>query len=235
MTPETNPNTHIRDYVTGEGTDGWKFKDKAVALYEMADVFRHYLFSPRDDTQHPIPNLVIAIPELDHRTLAHYRLVPNALGLSYEIALNALYIQRPLWELCESLLHEMVHLYQEETPGLKKCVGGYHNMQFVDICEEAGLHPVPIVGAHWKPADGQFERMMDRCGIGKPGHAEGEFVKPDSKSKDAWWDTDRGTTKGRSTLFKFSCGCHPPFNIRTGRSSLTALCLACNEQFHPET
>lgn len=29
---EHNPNVYIRDYVTGEGADGWKFKDKAEAL-----------------------------------------------------------------------------------------------------------------------------------------------------------------------------------------------------------
>ena len=105
MTKETNPNAYIRDYVTGEGADGWKFKDKAEALYDMSDVFRHYFFSPGDETQQAIPNLVLAFPEMDHRALAAYRLVPNALGLSYEISLNAVYIDRPLWELCESLLH----------------------------------------------------------------------------------------------------------------------------------
>jgi hypothetical protein len=234
MIKESNPNAYIRDYVTGEGADGWKFKDKAEALYDMSDVFRHYFFSPRDKAQHSIPNLVLAFPEMDHRALAAYRLVPNALGLSYEISLNAMYIGRPLWELCESLLHEMVHLYQEETPGLKKCVNGYHNTQFVDIGEEIGLHPLPIVGAHWKPADGQFERLMDRYIILKPKHAEGEFAKPEDKSKEAWWDKDRGKSKGRSTLFKFSCNCNPPFNIRTGRSNLTAMCLACNGQFQSD-
>ncbi len=230
---DADPNSAIRDYVTSDKVNGWKHKQMADRCYEMSDIFKMYFFSPKDETQPVIPNLVLAFPELNVRTLAQYRLVPNALGLSYEVSLNSLYLNRPEWEIYESLLHELVHLFQESTPGFGTCKNGYHSSAFVDICEQVGLHPLPIFGAHWKPADGAFERLMDLCGVLKPAHAYGDFKKPEDKKEkgENWFDKDRGKKKGSSTLKLYTCECDPPFKLRVGRDNLTALCLACQSPF----
>lgn len=80
--------------------------------------------------------------------MASYRVVSNANGLPYEVIYNEHDLNRPQCEVLETLLHEMVHLYQENTPGLAPCKDGYHNAQAVLICEEIGLHPPP---GKWRP------------------------------------------------------------------------------------
>ena len=56
---------------------------------------------------------MIAVDALRHDTLAAHRLTYNPNGLPFEIIMNALWIQRPRWELAETLLHKSVHLFQE--------------------------------------------------------------------------------------------------------------------------
>jgi len=149
MSPEAkrDPNKYIRKYVE-KGATNWEHQSIAQELYQWADVFRLYFFKPKADHQPEIPNLLVGIEPMRVDVLAGYHLKENAIGLPYEITFDARYIRRPLWELLETELHEMVHLYQENTPGLMPCKGGYHNAQFVLICEELGLHPawsaVPI-------------------------------------------------------------------------------------------
>lgn len=231
---EVEPNIIIREYVENDGARGWAHKQMAQNLYEWADVFKYYFLSPQNESQPVIPNLLVAVASLRMDTLAAYRLTENPNGLPYEIIMNSMYLNRPLWEILETELHEMAHLFQENTPGYRKCVNGYHNAEFVEICESLGLHPRPGSGAHWKPADGQFGRLMERYGIPKPDYAE-EAEVPPGKKKEYWWDRDRGGRRGSSTLLKYICKCEPPKNsVRTGRRDLTALCLACGDVFKPE-
>lgn len=133
----------------------------------------------------------------------------------------------------------MVHLFQEEVPGYEKCKRGWHNQQFVDICEEIGLHPLLGVGAHWRPMDGQVAKLAEMIGIEKPAHAEGEFVKPEGPKppKAYWWDPDRGgKPKGKSTLIKYvaeGCTKSPTCTFRSGRKDLNVRCSDCQGEFHP--
>ncbi len=233
MTPiETNPNGYIRGYVE-DGAQQWGHRQMAQTLYEWADVFRYFFFAAKDVPQRGLPQPLIAIEEMRIEILAAYRLKENPNGLPYEIIMNARYLNRPVWEILESELHEMVHLFQETSPVMQSCKGGYHNVQFVAICEELGLHPRLGTGAHWRPADGQFERLMERYWVRKPEHAYGEFASPPMEKKKAWWDEDRGKTRGSSTLRLYICGCTPPFKVRTGRPDLAAICLHCEKPFLP--
>ena len=158
------------------------------------------------------------------------------------IGFNEHYISRPLWETLETMVHEMIHLYQENTPGLQPCKHGYHNTQFVEIAEEIGLHPLLGIGAHWLPATGQFARLMARYGVERPKHAERDFAKPDGKKAPYWWDGDRhggDKPKGKSTLILYICpdctrqpmGC----KIRSGRADLDIKCNRCGGTFVPQT
>lgn len=243
MTPEAiDPNKVIRGYVENGGATEWKHKETAEDLYKWGDVFRYHFFSPASEGDYELPQPLVAIAPMDYRTLAAYRLKENPLGLRYEIIMNEVYIDRPKWELLETLLHEMVHLYQENAPDRIRCKPPWHSQEFVDICEEIGLHPMLGVGAHWKPADGQFEALVRRFGVEKPDYAEGIKTPPESPKgkKGYWWDDDRktGGRKGTSTLVLYTsdkCVNNPPCKIRSGRRDLEIACKKCGGEFKPQS
>lgn len=56
----------------------------------------------------------------------------------FEINLSADYLDRPIEEMCNTLLHEMVHL-KNITNGIKDCNGKYHGAKFKKAAEEIGL------------------------------------------------------------------------------------------------
>lgn len=240
---QSEPNIVIKGYVEADGPQDWKHRETTQFLYRTFDVARFAFFSPRDETQPVLPQSVIAVDGMRVETLAAYRLTYNPNGLPFEIVLNSRWIARPRWELAESLVHEMVHLYQEYladqgVDGMQKSKNGYHNKQFVELCEDLGLHPIIGVGAHWRPADGQFERLMGQLGIEKPEHAKAEgWVKPDPGKKGPnWFDADRGRPKGKSTLVLYTsdqCERKPECKIRAGRKDMDIRCNECGGDFHP--
>jgi hypothetical protein len=230
---EQNPNSLIKDYISNGGASDWQHKDAARELYSAEELFRYYFFQPLKEGDYSMPQSVIGIEKMHVHTLAGYYLVPNAIGLRYQISLNSLYLDRPRYSIYETLLHEMVHLYQENHPQLDKCTLGYHNKTFVALCEELGLHPRLGHGSHWKGADGQFETLMGRLGIEKPEEARTE-VEP-SKPKTNWWDIGP-KPRGRSTLVLYvndDCIKAPPCKIRSGRKDLNVACTDCGGTFRP--
>jgi hypothetical protein len=115
----------------------------------------------------------------------------------------------------ETLLHEQVHLWQQNfgkdpvKPGKP-----YHNKEFVEKCENLGLHPMPGVGCHIKLADGSFALYMKELGIEPPDLTE----KPKDLSID-WFkwllDLEGKGRKGRSSLTKWTCP-ECGLNVRIG-------------------
>jgi hypothetical protein len=231
-----DPYRAVRDYVDNDGSLQWKHKEIAKDLYSMGDVMRNYFFSPKNTDDYEMPPTLVGVEDMRHDTLAAYYLVENPLGLRYQISMNSLWIDRPKWELYETLLHEIIHLFQENNPELTKCTNGYHNRTFVEIAEEVGLHPRLGVGSHTSPADGQFERLMGRYDIAKPEYAKAlPPIETNGNAYKFWWDDNRGRRKGASTLLKWVCDCQPPQNsVRTGRKDLMAMCLGCGQVFKPE-
>lgn len=58
----------------------------------------------------------------------------------YEINICAEYLDRPFEEICDTLLHEMAHLYNKQSGVQDTCRSGlYHNKQFKRVAEEHGL------------------------------------------------------------------------------------------------
>lgn len=230
--PRIDPNKAVRRYVE-KGAEAWQHKGVAAELYAWSDVFKFYWFSPESEYQAAIPNLVIGVEPMRVNVLAGYHLKENAVGLPYEITFNERYMARPLYAILETAVHEMVHLYQENTPGLMPCKNNYHNQQFVAICEEIGLHPRLGSGAHWKAADGQFAGLMERYGVPRP--EEASEVPPESPKTD-WWDDYEGKGKGKSTLILYmspSCTRKPECKLRSGRADLNIRCSECGGEFKP--
>ncbi|EEE1944776.1 TPA: SprT-like domain-containing protein [Escherichia coli] len=59
-----------------------------------------------------------------------------------ELAMNPDYFGgRSLVDTLSTLVHEMVHVWQHYTPGIKKCRGGYHDRVWGEKMEQIGLMP----------------------------------------------------------------------------------------------
>ena len=168
----------------------WQWKEHALTLYQWAMTFNARFFA---DVAMPEP--VIAFDKLNVKTLAAYTLKRNPQGLLDQIAFNVKHFasknqqvtwQNELWGELETLLHEQVHLWQQNF-GEHPINRNYHNTEFVAKCESLGLHPKAGKGYHTKPADGKFAELMVEYGIVQPVEAVVEI------------------TKGRSTLHKWVC------------------------------
>ena len=51
----------------------------------------------------------------------------------HELNMSAEYLSRDVEDICETLLHEMVHLYCHEN-GIHDCKNNYHNKSFKEAC-----------------------------------------------------------------------------------------------------
>jgi len=163
-----------------ETAEGWAFRDEAQHLYGMASSFKDRFLDPvaRVDRGR-LPEPVISFDRFNAKALAAYTLNRNPQGLLDEITFNtAHYIKSEegtpiwkfgLWAQYETLLHEQVHLWQQNFGDNPVKPGrAYHNREFVDKCESLGLHPKLGPGYHIAPADGVFAVYMAELGIEPP-------------------------------------------------------------------
>jgi hypothetical protein len=173
-----------------------------------------------------MPDAVLGFERLDHRILAAYTLRRNAQGLLYEITFNTHHLERPLWATLETLMHEYVHLWQQNY-GEHPVERNYHNQEFVERCRALGLHPLIGSGVHLQPADGALAEFLRAYGVPEPPHPDESKLSPKGRPLD-WWANPDERPQGRSTLSKWSCGCQ---NVRVGTSEFQACCLKCGNVF----
>jgi hypothetical protein len=211
------PQEAIRRHV--EGADDWEWRDVASQLYVWTDRFNDRFFARE------MPEAVLSFERMDHRVLAAYTLRRNPQGLLYEITFNTAHLERPLWETLETLMHEYVHLWQQNH-GQHPVTRNYHNEEFVARCEAIGLHPLIGLGCHIRPADGIFAEFLKAYGVPEPTAVEPKLT-PKGKPLDWWVDPEKRPT-GRSSLHKWSCGCQ---NVRVGTAEFHAQCLKCGNLF----
>jgi hypothetical protein len=224
----TNPQPEIRK--NAELAKDWEYAGEAAYLYRMAVLFKDRFLDPvlLTDRQR-LPDPVISFANLRNKnTLAAYTLARNPQGLLYQITMNSQhYVNEERdgnqakawsfgkWAQLETLLHEQVHLWQQNfgddpvRPGRS-----HHNKEFVNKCESLGLHPMPSVGCHIQLADGPFALLMKELGIEPPDISQ----KPDEFISDwfKWFLNSQGKSrKGKSTLKKWSCP-ECGLNVRIG-------------------
>lgn len=214
----TNPQPEVRR--NAETSRDWIYSEEATYLYRMAIVFKDRFLDPVLLTdRRRLPDPVISFTNLRNKnTLAAYTLVRNPQGLLFEITMNTEHYvnesqdekTRKVWSFgkwaqMETLLHEQVHLWQQnfgEDP--VKPGRPYHNKEFVFKCESLGLHPMPGVGCHTKLADEPFSILMKELGIQPPDLND----RPDDLSIDwyKWFLDSQGKgRKGTSSLHKWTC------------------------------
>jgi transposase-like protein len=203
-----DPKPEIRK--NAENARDWEYRDEAQYLYGMAVLFKDRFLDPVLHTDRGrLPDPVISFDDLrNRRTLAAYILHRNPQGLLDEITFNtAHYVDEEgqkvwawgRWAQLETLLHEQVHLWQENFGKHKHKPGRVaHDKEFVEKCESLGLHPIPVIGAHHAVADGVFAGLMAELGIPRP-----EDVPREKGEKKDWFRP--GPEKGRSTLHKWEC------------------------------
>jgi hypothetical protein len=203
-----DPKTEIRK--NAENARDWEFREEAEYLYGMANVFKDRFLDPILHTDRGrLPDPVISFDDLrNKKTLAAYTLHRNPQGLLDEITFNTAHYEEQegkkgwvwgRWAQLETLLHEQVHLWQENFGEHKHKPGRVaHDKEFTEKCESLGLHPMPIVGCHVEVADGVFAKLMEELGIPRP-----EDVPKISEGKRDWFRPEQ--EKGRSTLHKWIC------------------------------
>ena len=202
-----------------ESADDWEWQEIARQLYVWTDRLNDRFFGRE------MPEAVLSFERLDHRVLAAYTLRRNPQGLLYEITFNTKHLARPLWQTLETLMHEYVHLWQQNY-GANPVSRNYHNQEFVARCEAIGLHPLIGVGCHVRPADGIFAEFLRAYGVPEPAPLPEPRLTPKGKPLD-WW-SGPGKRQGRSSLHKWSCGCQ---NVRVGTREFHAQCLKCGNIF----
>lgn len=190
----------------------WEFSGESRYLYGMANLFKDRFLDPILHTDRGrLPDPVISFDTLKIKTLAAYTLHRNPQGLLDEITFNEVHYldedgkkvwKYGRWAQLETLLHEQVHLWQENFGGHKHKPGRVaHDKEFVQKCESLGLHPRPVTGAHRDVADGVFAGLMWELGIPRP-----DDVPKADDEKAAKRDWFRPIPeKGRSTLHKWTC------------------------------
>lgn len=213
-----NPQPEVRK--NAETARDWEYTDEAAYLYRMANQFKERFLDPiiRND-RNRLPDPVISFQNLRNiNTLAAYRLTRNPQGLLYEIIMNTEhYSDAPMdgrttkqwsfgkWAQLETLLHEQVHLWQQNFGEHPVQVGrAYHNKEFVAKCESLGLHPKLGEGYHLRLADGVFADLMKDLGIPAPDLSRRTMgIDLDWFS---WYLDNLGKKKkGKSSLQKWTC------------------------------
>lgn len=122
----TNPQPEVKK--NAETAKDWVYSEEAAYLYRKAVLFKDRFLDPILLTDRDrLPDPVISFANLRNKnTLAAYTLVRNPQGLLYEITLNAgHYVDEDRdgrkvkswsfgrWAQLETLLHEQVHLWQQ--------------------------------------------------------------------------------------------------------------------------
>jgi hypothetical protein len=180
-----------------------------------------------------MPDPVISFDALKVKTLAAYTVHRNPQGLLDEVTFNVKHYEDVEgkkrwkwgeWSKYETLLHEQIHLWQQNKGKNPYKGGSYtHNREFVIKAEDFGLHVAYGVGWHTDIADDPFASLMEERGIPRP-----QDVPRAEGTKLDWFRL--APEKGRSTLMKYSCACGE--HIRVGSKNWPgAICKKCGTEY----
>ena len=185
----------------------WNFHEVIEVLHEWADRFN-------DEFVLRIVTPAIQIDWLRRSRMAHYRPGRNGFGLCHEIAVNACHLGLPLVEHLATLLHELLHEWQEMHG--KSGQGRYHNKQFREMAHSYGLI-IDERGRRLAVQAGLFTKLLEKYQVDTSAILLAQEVPV------------RLHHLGQSKLKKWSCGCT---NVRCA-VELEAKCLQCGELFKP--
>jgi len=200
----------------------WSLNSLARELIWWVYFFNTSFFK---DKQVPLPALTFEKARVNN--LGHYGIGRNSFAVKEQINLNRLHLDRPLWNLLSTLLHEMVHSYEYTyVPENKRTKSWYHSKAFRDkmesfgiICADNGCH----IGLNPK---GPFVYILTQHGVSFDEISE--FNINGKKSSGTIPIAPKPKVKGKSKLKKWTCGCQI---ARIGTHDFKARCLICNQEF----
>ncbi|MEI9475056.1 MAG: SprT-like domain-containing protein [Deltaproteobacteria bacterium] len=191
-------------------TNDWEFSRLSEELYTWFDRFNQRFFG--DKLQPP----AISFRRTRVNTLGHYVIDRNEFGLKWNININRLYADLPIGVTLATLLHEMVHQW-EEGGGKRKTRKNYHTVGFRTKAELLGI-PCNQRGVSLAYRD-PFRSLLREYGIDLDDVRSGD--DPDT-------ETDVKGIPGNSKLKKWTCGCT---NVRVAVQDFRAKCLKCGNEF----
>jgi len=197
----------------------WEMNTLASELYWWVDFFNAVFF--RDELA-PIPALTFEKTRVNN--LGYYRIGFNDFAVRDQINLNRLYINRPMFETLQTLVHEMVHSWEHiYVPEDKRTKSWYHTKAFRTKLALIGIL-TNEKGCHIAVGD-PFRYLLRQHGV-EPEEGTGTedgngliVIPPKVKPK------------GKSKLKKWSCGCT---NVRVAIQDFQAKCLKCGNEFELE-
>ena len=190
----------------------WQLNTLVWELMWWVSFFNAAFFKPL-----PVPLPVLTFEKSRVTTLGYYRVGLNDFAVRNQININRLYIDRPLFETLQTLVHEMVHSYEYTYLGKDaRTKTWYHSKSFRNKMAEIGILTDPK-GCHTAVGD-PFRFLLKKHGVDVPHIREkgGLYVLP-----------PKVKPKGKSKLKKWSCGCT---NVRVA-VQLKAVCLKCGNEF----
>jgi hypothetical protein len=183
--------------------EGWDRRELVAGLQAWAARFI-------DEFRLDVTHIALCVDPLPRTQYGHYREGHNGFGLRGEVAINARYLSRDLWEILDTLLHALLHAWQEEhgTPGKRN----HHNAEFQAKARELGL-VIDGRGLTGYAANSPFKDLLRECGVRVPAH---EVVAPKERPR------------GESKMKKWTCGCT---TVRVAIADFRAQCLKCGKEF----
>lgn len=199
----TDPEPVYRALATHQRSEEWSHRDLIAELQTWAERF---------DAEFKLQcgPLSLAVCKLSRRHFGHFRCGHNGFGLWGEIAINSIYVdQRPRWQTLGTLLHELIHAWQQANGDRGK--NGTHNRQFRDKARSLGLL-IDTRGVTEYAPESPFTRILEQHGI-----AISTRLATPAKRR-----------QGHSKLRKWRCDCT---NVRVGVLDFYAQCLKCGQVF----
>jgi hypothetical protein len=188
----------------------WVLKDLAWELYWWVDFFNIAFF--RDQA---VRSPVLSFEKTKVDNFGHYVIGRNAFGIKENININRARLNRPLWDILTTLLHEMTHSWQVSYG--KPSTSWFHNKEFQMKMLEFGI-VVNNKGSHLEVKD-PFVFLVKKHGVVFNHSMDlGGMIKTPPLIRP----------KGKSKLKKWTCGCT---NIRVAVKSFEAKCLNCGNKF----
>lgn len=188
----------------------WDLCELACELYWWVDCFNTCFFKDQ-----PVPVPVISFAKAKVNNPSHYVEEKNAFGISENININPCHLDRPLWKILATLLHEMCHSWQHSYGTPSK--SWFHNKEFRLKMLSFGM-VTDSKGAHAAVRD-PFAFLLKKHAVRFNTNIEagGTITVPANQKQ-----------KGHSKLKKWACGCT---NIRVAVKNLEAKCLKCGNRF----
>jgi predicted SprT family Zn-dependent metalloprotease len=219
---DATTNRAIRDVATTPSPEHIIPAEVVAFLYSHVDRMRAEFFNG------DVPEVVLSFDVTDRRTLGHYTLMRNGLGVRWAINLNPVHLARPVHQVLATLLHELAHAWQHEhgTPSKPP----HHNREFRDLCEGFGI-PTDEAGhdrgvRHGSP----FEEYCRRHGVDfpAPGASQPDAAGPGAPGPSPLLPVPPARPRG-SKMKKWSCPCG--VNVRVAIATFDATCNRCGGRF----